>query len=166
MWLVSPPEQHEYPDVKPEGTPDKIASEQMNKRLEPRGNGETKREPIEQHNGHEEYCDGPHSSYQFSVFVISTAACAVRSAACAVPVRTLMPQLMMRASSRFIFTEYAQIATAMLRHRNKVLSTRPSQLDHDRPCHAWVQGAEILVGSRLGEGEGIAIVRVQRDRLE
>jgi hypothetical protein len=65
-----------------------------------------------------------------------------------------------------LFSEYAQIATAMLRHRNKVLSTRPSQLDHDRPCHAWVQGAEILVGSRLGEGEGIAIVRVQRDRLE
>ena len=59
-----------------------------------------------------------------------------------------------------------QIATAMLRHRNKVLSTRPSQLDHDRPCHAWVQGAEILVGSRLGEGEGIVIVSVQRDRLE
>src|SRR5262249_7179350 len=65
-----------------------------------------------------------------------------------------------------LFSEYAQIATAMLLHRNKVLSTRPWQLDHDRPCHAWVQGAEILVGSRLGEGEGTAIVRVQRDRLE
>src|SRR5262249_44042688 len=65
-----------------------------------------------------------------------------------------------------LFSEYAQIATAMLRHRHKVLPTRPSQLHHDPPCHAWVQGAEILVGSRLGEGEGIAIVRVQRDRVE
>src|SRR5262249_61026966 len=35
-----------------------------------------------------------------------------------------------------LFSEYVQIATAMLRHRNNVLSTRPSQPDHDRPCHA------------------------------
>src|SRR5215469_16095769 len=65
-----------------------------------------------------------------------------------------------------LFSEYAQIATAILRHRNKVLSTRPSQLDHDRPCHAWVQGAEIFVSAGLREGKREAIVGIERLRLK
>ena len=35
-WLVVPPEQHPHSDVKPESTPDKIASEQMANCIEPR----------------------------------------------------------------------------------------------------------------------------------
>jgi hypothetical protein len=75
--------------------------------------------------------------------------------------RTLMPQLMMRASSRFIFRVCADSNGDVAPLQQGLVNA-----DHDRPCHAWVQGAEILVGSRLGEGEGIAIVSVQRDRLE
>jgi hypothetical protein len=40
-----------------------MASKQMDHRLEPRGNGEAKGKPVEQHDGHEKYCDGPHFSY-------------------------------------------------------------------------------------------------------
>src|SRR5262249_14146119 len=64
----------------------------MDKCLEPRGNGEAKGEPIEQHHEHEEYRYRPHFPYQFSVFVISTAACAARSAACAALLTTAAQQ--------------------------------------------------------------------------
>src|SRR5262249_18732371 len=54
----------------------------MADRVEPCDDAYVKSEPIERHHEHEEYRNGPHFPYQFSVFVISTAACAARSAAC------------------------------------------------------------------------------------
>jgi hypothetical protein len=66
MWLVVPPEQHEHSEVKPESTPDEIASDQMNKCLEPRPDGEAKGEPIKQHHEHEEYRNGPHFPVPFT----------------------------------------------------------------------------------------------------
>src|SRR6516225_11288183 len=53
--LVGPPKQHEHPDVEPERAPDEIASEQVNKCLEPCCYGEAKGEPIEQHDSHQHW---------------------------------------------------------------------------------------------------------------
>src|SRR5262245_12779318 len=61
-----PPKQHPTANAEPDGSADKIASEQMDKCLEPRGNGEAKGEPIEQHHEHEEYRYRPHFPYPFT----------------------------------------------------------------------------------------------------
>jgi hypothetical protein len=75
MWFAVPPKQQEYSDVKPEGTPDKIAAEQMDKCLEPRCYCEAKGEPIEQRHGHQDYRDWPHFPVRY---LARRAACAVR----------------------------------------------------------------------------------------
>src|SRR6516225_12138252 len=63
MWdyfCTLPPEHHSTANAEPDSSSGEMASEQMNNRLEPRGNGEAKGEPIEQHHEHEEYRYRPH----------------------------------------------------------------------------------------------------------
>src|SRR6516164_8130672 len=47
-----PPKQHSTSDTEIGGSPDEMAPKQMDNRLEPRGNGEAKRAPIERHHEH------------------------------------------------------------------------------------------------------------------
>ena len=82
-----------------------------------------KREPIEPHHEHEYYRNGPHFPYQFSVFVISTAACAARSAACTVPADSSNTAIPAR---RFALID-------MLCCTNEVRQTRRSMFGKNRP---------------------------------
>jgi hypothetical protein len=60
MRQVVPPEQHKHPDVKPERSPDKIAQAQMGDCFELCDYGEAKGDPIERHDGHENWCYETH----------------------------------------------------------------------------------------------------------
>jgi hypothetical protein len=61
---------------------------------------------------------------------------------------------------------YANPAGSNFREPQLLSRRVVSRLHHDRPGHAWVQRAKILVLARLSEGERIGVVGVQRTRLE
>src|SRR5262249_7709437 len=55
-----PPQHHPAAEAEPDARPDEVTLEQGEQGIEPEPYGPTQREPVEQHDAHQEYCDWPH----------------------------------------------------------------------------------------------------------